>query len=96
MSAAGSSGGAAAAAVIQALKASGVIIKVEPEAFLELVFRYESPLVVHATSWLFGTYHQYLTSHRGLAFYARSPRPLELPDDVELIESRKIWIPGEF
>ena len=45
--------GAAVAAIAQAIKASGVIVQVEPEEFLLILGRSESPLVVSAEGGLF-------------------------------------------
>ena len=92
--AAGAAAAAAAAAIAQAIKASGAIVKVAPEEFLKIVSRQESPLVVTAEGGFFGTTHQYLSSYKGLAFFTKSPEPLNLPGDTELIVSQKIWIPG--
>ena len=87
--------GAAAAAMIQATKASGVIVRVEPDEFLDLLERQEeAPLVVHATGGFFSTNHQYLTSYKGLAFFTKSGAPIHLPEDTEIVEARRIWIPG--
>jgi hypothetical protein len=95
MSAGASAGAAAAAAaIVQAIKASGVIVRVEPSEFLRLLPRIEEPLVVHATGGFFSTNYQYLTSYKGLAFFTRSPEPLGLPESCELIQARAIWIPG--
>ena len=85
---------AAAAAIAQAIKASGAIVKVAPQEFLKIVSRQEEALVVTAETGLFGTSHQYLSSYKGLAFFTKSPDPLNLPGDVELVVSQKIWIPG--
>lgn len=90
----GAAAAAAAAAIAQAIKASGAIVKVQPEEFLKVISRVESPLVVTAETGLFGVSHQYLTSYKGLAFFTKSSDPLNLPSDVELIVSGKIWIPG--
>jgi hypothetical protein len=88
-------GGAAVAAMIQAIKASGVVVRMEPMEFNTLLGRQEQPLVVHAMwNWLFGMSHQYLMSYKGLAFYTKSSMPLMLPKDAELVEARSIWIPG--
>ena len=92
--AAGGAAAAAAAAIAQAIKASGAIVKVKPEEFLKIVSRTENPLVVTAEGGLFGVNYQYLTSYKGLAFFTKSPDPLNLPSDVEVIVSGKIWIPG--
>ena len=92
--AAGGAAAAAAAAIAQAIKASGAIVRVEPEEFLKIVSRSEEPLVVTAEGGFIGVNHQYLTSYKGLAFFTKSSDPLTLPSDTELIVSRKIWIPG--
>lgn len=86
-----SGGTAVYAAMVQAIKASGVIVKVEPEAFLKILKK--DALVVTATGGFIGTNYQYLTGYKGLAFFTKSPRPLQLPD-VEIITAKQIWIPG--
>ena len=95
--AAGTSGAgaaAAAAAIAQAIKAFGVIVRVEPDDFLALLYRTEQSLVVRATGGFFSTNTQYLTSYKGLAFFTKSATPVDLPPDIEVVESKKIWIPG--
>ncbi len=87
-------GAAAAAAIAQAIKASGAIVRVEPNDLQELLFRTEQPLVVRATGGFFGTNYQYLTSYKGLVFFTKSANPVDLPADSEIVESKKIWIPG--
>ncbi|MEJ2368684.1 MAG: hypothetical protein P8Z49_10160 [Acidobacteriota bacterium] len=87
-------GASAAAAIAQAIKASGVLVRVAPEEFMSLLGRMESPLVVTSESRFFGTTYKYLTSYKGLAFYAKSSRPLPLPPTAECVISGKIWIPG--
>jgi len=93
--AAGGAGAAAAAAAIaNAIKASGAIVKVDPEDFMAIVGRTQAPLVVvaPATFWSSGT--KYLTGYKGLIFYCKSPEPLNLPGAAELITAKTIWIPG--
>ncbi|HEX2165358.1 MAG TPA: hypothetical protein VHM02_15550 [Thermoanaerobaculia bacterium] len=86
---------AAAAAIAQAIKASGTLVRVEPEELRRILDRQEAPLVVVASkSGFFGEKHQYLTGYRGLAFYARSPRPIELPGTAEVVVARSIWMPS--
>lgn len=85
---------AAAAAIAQAIKASGVIVRVESLDFLDIVERQQGPLVVHATGGFLSTNYQYLTSYKGLAFFTKSDVPLRLPNDTELVQAKKIWIPG--
>ena len=85
-------GAAAAAAIANAIKASGAIVRVDPEDFRKLAERSETPLIVTAGA-LFGG-HKYLMSYKGLAFYTRSPEALHLPSGAEVVAARKIWIPG--
>ncbi len=94
MSAGSSEAAAAAAAIAQATKASGVIVRVDPHDFLRILDRQESPLVVHATGGFFSTNDQYLTSYKGLAFFAKSRAPISLPRGTEVVQAKKIWIPG--
>lgn len=85
---------AAAAAIINAGKASGVFVKIEPREFLRLLDRVEEPLVIHATFGIFTKWQRYVVSHRGFAFYCESPGVLELPARVEKVKAKAIWIPG--
>lgn len=90
-----SGGAAAAAAIAQAIKASGAIVKMDPDDFLQIVYRADDPLVVVATSRIFGkTSYKYITSYKGLAFYTKSPRQLSLSSGAELVSAKQIWIPG--
>lgn len=84
---------AAAAAAAQAIKASGVIVRVEPGDFLSILQRQPGALVVHATGGFFSTNYQYLTSYKGLAFFTKSADPLDLPSGTEVIQAKTIWIP---
>jgi nitrous oxidase accessory protein NosD len=86
--------GAAAAAARQAIKASGVIVQVEPGDFLAILQRQQGALVVHATGGFFSTNYQYLTSYKGLAFFTRAPAPLDLPPGTELVRAKSISVPG--
>lgn len=90
----GAEAAAAAEMIANAVKASGVIVQVDAEDFLAIVNWNVEPLVVHATTGFFSTKHQYLTSYRGLAFYAKVVDPILLPAHAQLVEANKIWIPG--
>jgi len=92
--AAGSAAVAAAAAIAEAIKASGAIVRVEPHEFAKLLALNKEPLVVHAEGGFFSTNYQYLMGYRGLIFFCKSPEPLGLPTNVEVIRAKKIWIPG--
>jgi hypothetical protein len=84
---------AAAAAIANAIKASGVLVNVSPEDFAAILRRTEKPLVVTAQGGFFSTSYKYLTSYKGLAFYTKSPAPLILPADAELVKANGISIP---
>ena len=86
--------GAAAAAISKAIKASGVIVRVEPEDFVGILKRQPGALVVHATGGFFSTTYRYLTSYKGLAFYTKARAPLDLPPSTELVQAKAIWVPG--
>jgi hypothetical protein len=91
-------GGAAAAAgaeaVAQAIKASGVVVRLEPAEFLNVLAKQQEPLVVCAAGGFLSTSYQYLFGYKGLAFYTKSPEPLPLPSGAELVTAKSIWIPG--
>ena len=88
-------GGAAAAAIAQAIKASGAIVRMEPNDFLQIVGRANEPLVVLATSRFFGkTSYKYITSYKGLAFYTKSSSQLPLSIRAELVSAKSIWMPA--
>ena len=84
----------AAAAIANAIKASGVIVRVDPVEFQNILHKIERPLVVCAEGGIFSTKYQYLVSYKGLAFFTKSPTPLRLPDDVETIQAKNVLIPG--
>ena len=92
MAAAG--GAAAAAAIANAIKASGVVVRVSPADFQAILRRIERPLIVHAKGGLFSTSYQYLVSYKGFAFFTKSSEPILLPPEAETIAARKIWTPG--
>ena len=91
---AGAAGAGAARRIAQAIRASGAIVRVEPEDFLSLVSRAEAPLVVTTEAGIFSKKSQYLMGYRGLVFFTQSSLPLQLGEKVELIQAKKIWIPG--
>ena len=94
MSVAPSASAGAAVAIAEAIRASGVLVRVEPHEFPNILARQNEPLVVTATGGLLTTNYQYLTSYKGLAFFTKSPAPLDLPDDTELVTARRIHIPA--
>ena len=90
----GASGAAIAAAIANAVKASGAIVRLDPPDFEIIVNKTREPLVVVAQGGLFTKNHQYLTSYKGLFFYCKSATPVQLPSGVEVIRAKTIWIPG--
>ena len=83
-----------AAAIANAIKASGAIVSVEPEAFAGILRKIDKPLLVYRQGGFFSTNHQYLTSYKGFTFYTKSRVQIDLPKGVEVIVAEKIWIPG--
>jgi hypothetical protein len=90
----GSAAASAHAALVQAVKASGAIIKVEPEAFSTVLNKIEQPLVVISMGGIFKKDFRYLTSYKGLIFYTKSRTEIILPGRTELIAAKEIWIPS--
>jgi hypothetical protein len=90
----GAEGAAAAAAIANAIKASGAIVRVEPQDFMAILSKSQTPLVVTAPGGLFEKKYNYLTSYKGLAFFTKSSEPLMLGGNVEVVQAGKIWIPG--
>ena len=89
----GTAGAAAYVAMTNAIKASGAIIHVEPNDFMDILNRSEEPLVVYSPAGFFAK-HKYMTSYRGLFFYTQTATPLTLSTQIELIQAKKIWIPA--
>ncbi|HTQ57524.1 MAG TPA: hypothetical protein VMI94_23805 [Bryobacteraceae bacterium] len=85
---------AAAAAMANATRASGVIVKLEPQEFTKVLARVKDPLVVIAEGGIFGKNFHYLMSYKGLAFFTKSDTVLNLPPGAEVISADSIWIPG--
>lgn len=96
MAYAGGAAGASAAyaAMIEAVKASGTIIRVGPEEFMKVLSKLAEPLVVISTGGIFKKDFRYLTSYKGLCFYTKSPSELMLPGRAEIIAAKQIWVPG--
>ena len=84
---------AAVAAAMNAIKANGVVVRVEAHDFLAILKKEREPLVIMGLGGFIKKHHQYLTSYKGLAFFTTSPQPLMLPRSVELIAAKTISIP---
>jgi hypothetical protein len=90
----GASAATAAAAAMQATKASGVIVHVEPDEILKIVNRQPGSLVVRTSFGIFSTHYAYVVSYKGLAFYASGPDALTFPADTEIVDAKSIWVPS--
>jgi hypothetical protein len=90
----GTAAAAAAAAIANAIKASGVLVKVGQSDFLTMLSRAEKPLVITALGGVVKKNYQYLMSYKGFAFYTKSETPLMLSGKAEIINAKQIWIPG--
>lgn len=80
--------------IANAIKASGVVVRVEPVDFARILGKADRPLVVYAQGGIFSTSHLYLVGYKGLAFLTKSSDQIVLPRGTELIRAKKIWIPG--
>ena len=86
------------AMVLNAVRSWGPIVKVESDEFQDILRRSmeiePNPLVLVAEGGWFSTVYSYLTPYKGLYFYTNSSYPLSLPQQVEIIKTKKIWIPN--
>jgi hypothetical protein len=87
-------GGAAAAAIAQAIKASGAIVRVEPNDFEQLVGRHDDPLIVLTEPSFWDRRYRYLVSYKGFVFFTRSSAPLHLPGRAEIVAAKTVWVPS--
>ncbi len=85
---------AGAAAGMNAIKASGAIVQVEPEVFQQLANSEKNPLVVITRGGFRNKVFRYLMSYGGLVFFTRSQKELMLPGGTQLISAGKICIPA--
>jgi len=86
-------GAAVAEAIANAIRASGVLVRVTPQDFANILRRVEKPLIVYSEGGIFSASHQYLTSYKGFAFFTKAREQIDLPKGVELVIANKIWIP---
>jgi len=93
MSGAAGASAAAAAARVQAIKASGAIVRVAEDDFKKLLVQNAHGLVVHATRWLLGTRHVYVMGYQGLVFYTQTSDELHVPGTCQVVEASKVWTP---
>jgi hypothetical protein len=86
-------GAAAHAAIVNAIKASGVVVRVDAGDFLAILRRGDEPLVVVSYGGVFKKQYKYLTSYKGLAFFTKSTTPLVLPPRAEAVLAKAISVP---
>jgi hypothetical protein len=86
-------GGAAAAAIANAIKASGVIVKLKEEDFIKVISRAENPVVVVSRGGFMKKDFDYLLAYKGFVFFARTKEEINLPGTAEIIATQQIWIP---
>ena len=89
----GAGAAAAAAALAKATKASGAIVKMEPDAFQRIVGKADEPLIVRALGGWKTKHYKYITSYKGLFFFTKSPVELTFSSCAEVIFAEKIWVP---
>ena len=93
MAAAAGAAAAVAAAIANAIKASGVVVRLDQADFQTILRKIENPLVIYAEGGFFSTNYQYLVSYKGFAFFTKVAQPLLLPSGVEIIIAKKVWVP---
>jgi hypothetical protein len=86
-------GTAAAAAIANAIKASGAIIRLKEEDFIKIISRSEKPLIIFSRGGFMKKDFDYLTAYKGFIFYVRTKGEMNLPGDCEIVSAEQIWIP---
>ncbi len=82
------------AAIAEAAKASGAIVRIQPGEFRTLLQKASEPLVVVREGGVFSTKYEYLMGYKGLVFFTSSKEQLGLPSGASVVKATKIWIPG--
>jgi len=94
MAGAGAAAAAAHAVLVQAVKASGVLVRIEPDDFLKILEKNREGLVVIAPGGFLNRSFHYLSSYKGLTFFTKSSVELDLPGGVEVVGAKQIWVPN--
>lgn len=91
----GAAGAAAAARhqLVQAVRASGVIVQLEPKEFQKILALTEKALVVVVYGGFLSSSYKYLLTYKGFAFYTKSRTQLSLPGDAQTVTAKKMWVP---
>jgi len=85
---------AAAHAAMQAIRASGAIVRVEARDFEGVVRKTGDAVVIRARPAMLSKQYQYMTSYRGFIFYTRTREQLRFASSVEVIEAKTIYTPA--
>lgn len=89
-----STASAAQAAIQQAIKASGAIVKIDPNDFSHMLSKMDDGLVIeHQGKLFFQDYYKYSTSYKGFIFYCKSNERISIPSRLESISAKQIWVP---
>ncbi|WP_339607809.1 hypothetical protein [uncultured Roseivirga sp.] len=85
---------AAQAAIQQAIKASGAVVKIEANEFSRMLSKMDDGLVIEQEGKLFfKDYYKYSTSYKGFVFYCKSNEKISVPSRLEKINAKQIWVP---
>ncbi|MDT4954061.1 MAG: hypothetical protein QOJ02_2199 [Acidobacteriota bacterium] len=84
---------AAAAAIANAIKASGVVVRLDAKDFQTILRKVENPLVIYAEGGIFSTNYQYMVSYKGFAFVTKTKAPILLPSNIETVMAKNVWLP---
>ena len=82
-----------AAAVANAIKASGALIRLQPGEWMTILKKMDAPLVVVAQGGVFRKHFRYLTSYKGFVFWTQSHEQIVLPSRTEVISAKSVSMP---
>ena len=80
------------AVTARAMRAFGMLVRVNPEDFMTILSKNEKPLVVFTEKKFIVSSYHYLTSYKGFIFYTKTKSPMQLTSNVELIQAKSMWV----
>jgi hypothetical protein len=86
-------GAVAYAVIANAIKASGVVVRMDAGDFLAVLKRVDEPLIVVSYGGVFRKTYKYVTAYKGLAFFTKSPTALLLPPRAEVVQAKAVSVP---
>ncbi len=90
----GSGAAAAQAAIQEAIKASGAIVKIAPNEFSSLISRMDDGIVIEkGDKGFLNRGYKYSTSYKGFIFYCKSGNQITIPSRLEKVKADRIWVP---